>query len=713
MTDLNQRLQELFLKIIDRPLTEWPAFVDENCELPELRNRLQELLDAHIRSGAFLDKPAIEAYANLAFPLAGQIDQFRIIRLIGQGGAGQVYLAEDTVLNRLVALKVIGHFDTSIDCNAENLVRFQREARAGARLVHPSIVKVHQTGETGGYFYIAMEYVEGTTLREWIESEAGFSKVGTTQRFQTVAKLISQIADATDCAHRAGVVHRDIKPSNILIDAEGNARLADFGIAQINSEKTEQRPGVILGSCPYMSPEQARILDVDIDHRTDIFSLGVVLYEAISRKRPFEGETFPDVLKALTDCRPMQLKRIVSSVPHDLAVICHKAIEKDVNDRYQSAAHLFADLQCFLAGRPILACPPSYGRRIRSWAKSHYRFALIGAIGILVSSLIALGVLYKTQEISAEAEKKRALALELSQMGLLSVLKKHSGAKVWLSRISDELKIGQAILIGTAPTSKHLDPGLYRVILDDGQTKLEATSLIDAGTVDEIEVNSPLQEVIAGLVEIPGRQYELGDEDSTYPLSSLRQSLIPTFRISPTEVSNREYREFVVATKRPPPYWWANPYDEKIDDLPVTGITWDEANLYCRWRGVRLTTPDEWEATARGPNRTRFPWGNDRNDNIIRQELEKLDVVAYRKFARPVKSDPHLATPLGVKHMFSNVQEYTEGIAVDNNRGLVLKGRSWSDFPFCKLSDVPIFSGRRLRSINLGFRVSLSINTER
>jgi serine/threonine protein kinase len=699
MTDLNQRLQELFLKIIERPLSEWPAFVDENCELPELRNRLQELLDAHIRSGAFLDKPAIEAYANLAFPLAGQIDQFRIIRLIGQGGVGQVYLAEDTVLKRLVALKVIGHWDTSIGSNAENIVRFQREARAGARLVHPSIVQVHQTGETGGFFYIAMEYVEGTTLREWIESEASFAKVGTTQRFQTVAKLISQIADATDCAHRAGVVHRDIKPSNILIDTEGNARLADFGIAQINSEKTVQRPGVILGSCAYMSPEQARILDVDIDHRTDIFSLGVVLYEAISRKRPFEGETFPDVLKALTDCRPRHLKRIVSSVPHDLAVICHKAIEKDVNDRYQSAAHLFADLHCFLAGRPILASPPSYGRRIRSWAKSHYRYAIAGAIGILVSSLIGLGVLYQS--------------LKRTQMGLISVSKKHSGAEVWLSRFSDELKIEQATLIGTAPTSTYLSPGLYRVSLVGGQTRLEATSLIDAGTVDVIEVNVPLREVIAGLVEIPGRQYELGDEDSTYTLSSRRQSLIPTFRISPTEVSNREYREYVVATNATPPYWWTTPYDEEIDDLPVTGITWDEANLYCRWRGVRLLTPDEWEVAARGPNGTRFPWGNDRKNEIMRLEVEKLDVVAYRKFARPVKSDLHLATPLGIKHMFSNVQEYTEGIAVDRGRDLVVKGRSWSDTPFVELSSILTLNGRSLKSINRGFRVALSINNER
>jgi formylglycine-generating enzyme required for sulfatase activity len=325
--------------------------------------------------------------------------------------------------------------------------------------------------------------------------------------------------------------------------------------------------------------------------------------------------------------------------------------------------------------------------------------ALVGAIGILLSSLIALGVRYES--------------LKRSQMGLLTVSKKHKGAKVWLSRISDDLKIGRPTRIGTAPTWAYLSPGLYRVILDDGKTKLEATSLIDAGTEDEIEVNVPLPEVIAGLVEIPGGQYELGGKESTDLLSSQRQSLIPTFRISQSEVANREYREFVVATNRPPPYWWTTPYDEEIDDLPVTGITWDDANLYCRWRGVRLLTPDEWEAAARGPDGTLYPWGNDPKPEIIRQEEKILGVVAYRKFARPVESDLNLATPLGVNHMFSNVQEYTEGIAVDRNRGLVVKGRSWSDSPFEELSDVRTLSGRKLTSVNRGFRVALSINNER
>jgi serine/threonine protein kinase len=699
MSELNRKLHDLFIEAIEKPPKEWAAFIDEKCDTPELRARLERLLNAHARSGEFLESTAIEVYSNLAFPFGGRIEEFRIIRLIGKGGAGHVYLAEDTVLKRLVALKIVDHSAASQGKGDEVVERFRREARAVARLSHPSVVQVYQTGEKEGLSYIAMEYVEGTTLREWMDSAEESEQSGTSQRIHLIAKLISQVADAMDCAHRAGVIHRDIKPSNILIDVDGNARLADFGIAQITTEETLQRTGVVMGSCAYMSPEQARVLDIKVDHRTDIFSLGIVLYEAISRQRPFEGATFSDVLRALTDCNPKPLTRVVPNISNDLAVICHKAIEKDVNDRYPSAAHFFADLKCFLNDQPILARPPTVYRRLRNWFKAHQRLAVYAIIACLLLALLGMNSLY--------------YSVKRTQMGQLQVSEKHAGTRVRVSRLSDKLELENSIDIGVAPVSTYLSPGLYRVMLMGSEETLEATSLIEAGTVDILEVNAPSKEVVDKMVEISGGMYEIGDASTSVELTSKRSVEKAAFKISATEVSNREYREYVLAHKVAAPSSWPDPYDPAIDDLPVSGISWDEANLYCRWRGVRLPTPDEWEIASKGPGGSVFPWGSSRGDIIQREEIETLNQDVYRSLARPVDSDPQLATPLGIKHMLSNVQEYTEGIAVERSSGLIVKGRSWVDSPFVKPSAIFVLSDRDVVALNRGFRVALSINDER
>lgn len=699
MSDLNQKLHDLFIEAIDKPPREWATFIEEKCDSPELRIRLERLLNAHARSGEFLESTAIEVYSNLAFPFGGRIEQFRIIRLIGKGGAGHVYLAEDTLLRRFVALKVVDHSAASQEDRAEVVERFRREARAVARLSHPSVVQVYQTGEKDGLSYIAMEYVEGTTLREWMDSNDDSAQEGPSKRIRVVAKLVSQVADAMDCAHRAGVIHRDIKPSNILIDADGNARLADFGIAQITTEETLQRTGVVMGSCAYMSPEQARVLDIKVDHRTDIFSLGIVLYEAVARQRPFDGATFSDVLRALTDCNPKPLKKAVPDLSNDLAIICHKAIEKDVNDRYPSAAHFFADLKCFLDDQPILARPPSLNRRVRNWLKNHQRAAVNGILVCLLLALFGMTSLY--------------FSMIRSQMGKLQVSEKHRGALVKVSRLSKKLEPEKAIDIGVAPVSTYLSPGLYRVALVGSGDTLEASSLIEAGTVDFVEISIPTKEVMDKLVEISSGMYELGDANTSVELTAKRTVVKTAFRISPTEVSNREYREYVIANKVAAPSSWPIPYDPAIDDLPVSGISWDEANLYCRWRGVRLPTPDEWEIASKGPGGAVFPWGDGRNDMIRREEVESLDKDVYRSLARPVDSDPQLATPLGIRHMLSNVQEYTEGISVERNNGLIVKGRSWLDSPFVKPSSIFVLSDRDVVAFNRGFRVALSVTDER
>ena len=683
----------MFMEAIQINPSDWPVFLDTNCDSPELKEKVKSLLDAHVGSGDFMAETVMEAYPALTFPFGGEVEEFKIIRLIGKGGMGRVYLAEDTVLKRLVALKVVQHEDATGTANDEVISRFRKEARAAARLVHPGIVQIYRTGEREGFSYIAMEYVEGENLSEKLNSHTENVINEPSRRFRNIALLAAQIADAIEHAHRAGVIHRDIKPSNILIDQTGKARLADFGVARILNEDTLIQTGSIVGSCAYMSPEQARVCDIDVDHRSDVFSLGVVLYEAVSLQRPFQGDNFNDLMKALSDCNPKPLKRVCPNVPFDLSVICHKAIEKDVINRYQSAAHFYADLRCFAEGRPILARPPGLRRRIRDGLRKHLSYVVAAIFLVLTTALLATLWMMESQ--------RRA------QMGRISVSDFHQGAFVTAKRFGDELAIEETIELGVAPITTYLKPGLYRIVIQDSDTYLEASSLIDKGSHDWIEVKTPRPELIRELIEIPEGPYQLGTDKAKKSLNRRRTPTLTAFRISPTEVSNREYREFVNATGARAPTTWPTPYDNSFDNLPVSDVSWDEANSYCRWRGVRLPTPDEWEAASLGPDGAKFPWGNHPHKDIQRKEAPFMDPTAYQRFASPVDFD-QLATPRNVKHMNSNVQEYTEGIASSRNRGQILKGRSWASSPFLEPSHLVVLSSRSVRSPSIGFRVALS-----
>lgn len=501
MSNLESKSHDLFTKAVELSSSEWPAFLADNCDSDELRTKVQRLLDLHARSEDFLLKSAAATYPHLVSPYGEHIEEFKLIRQIGKGGMGIVYLAEDTKLKRPVALKVVTH-STSDHAVFD---RFQREARTAAGLNNHGIVKVYRNGEGNGFSFIAMEFVDGKTLQEHFDNSKKQHKGNDSARFTEIARLVSEVADSLDFAHRASVIHRDVKPSNILIDANGRARLTDFGIARITTEQTLLHTGDIIGSLHYMSPEQAKVCKNEVDHRTDIFSLGVVLYEAISTKRPFEGLTQHEIFNALAEGRPVSVRKVCPPVPLDLATICHKAIENDLSHRYQTAAHMSADLRCFIECRPILARPPSLARRIRCWAGNHQRVFLAACILLLALALTVVSFAY--------------MSAKQAGMGQLVVTEKHRGASVTATRYSDDLILETPQELGRAPLSVYLIPSLYSVTINDGVEELRTTSLIDAGAVDTIEMNSPDPAVISSLVLIPGGKYELGKAGSTYNLN--------------------------------------------------------------------------------------------------------------------------------------------------------------------------------------------------
>ncbi len=314
------------------------------------------------------------------------VGEFRLVALIGQGGMGQVWEAEQVALKRRVAVK----FVRPERVTAHQLELFAREARAGGRLSHPGIVSVFGHGESDGLAWIALEFVAGAwTLKDFLDeaTRAGELPPGYDRH---VARFVAEIAEALQAAHEAGVIHRDVKPQNVLITADDKPKVTDFGLARLTDEAALSVTGDFAGTYLYMSPEQAMAKRMGLDHRTDVFSLGVVLYELLALRRPFEGDTSQQVAEQIVTKDPPDPRTLRSKVPRDLAVIANHALEKERDKRYQTMKEFAADLRRYLGNEPIHATPPTRLDRAVKWTKRNPGKSSAAAIVAVTFTVIAL-----------------------------------------------------------------------------------------------------------------------------------------------------------------------------------------------------------------------------------------------------------------------------------------------------------------------------------
>lgn len=360
-----QKVKELFEAALDRGPTERAAFLTQTCAGdPEIKMEVESLLAAHEADSGFMNTPVGNLLVSNK-PMLTEGDHFgpyEEISLLGEGGMGQVFLAVDTRLGRKVALKLL---PSSYTGEPERVRRFEQEARAASALNHPNIVTIHEIGQTDSIHFIATEFVDGRTLREHMKNVR--------MTLSEVLDIAAQIASALQAAHEAGIVHRDIKPENIMLRRDGFVKVLDFGLAKLAererwdketwrrrdgfeipvpppfhppvSVSTRTDPGVVMGTAAYMSPEQAR--GAEVDARTDVWSLGVVLYELVAGRAPFEGETAGQVVLSILEKKPQPLSSEVE-VPAELKQIISKAISKNKRDRYQTANEMAFEIKNLL-----------------------------------------------------------------------------------------------------------------------------------------------------------------------------------------------------------------------------------------------------------------------------------------------------------------------------------------------------------------------------
>lgn len=449
------------------------------------------LLNAAGADHAGIDDPAAEA----DFP--ARIGRYRLLKRIGEGGMGIVFEAVQDYPSRNIALKLI-----RVGFGSKSLLRFKHEAEMLGRLRHPGIVHVYEAGihysPAGAQIpYMAMELIQGVPLEEYARQQ----ELGTRGRLA----LFAQICDAVEHAHQRGVIHRDLKPRNVLVDAGGQPKVFDFGIARateadLRTTTLHTSTGQLLGTVHYMSPEQASGDPTAIDTRSDVYSLGVILYELLTGRLPYEMEnrSIADAVRIIRDTEPTRISVVDRSYRGDIETLLSKALEKEKRRRYGSPGELGADVRRYLADLPLVARPASALYQLRKFTRRHR--ALVTAAGLCLLLLVGGGIGTTTGLISA-MHANRQLAHSVLETTALRDQARESERKATseLARTRQVIKVMRSMLRAAHPAvARGRDTTLLREVLENTVAKMDAGELGDQPSV-EAEIRATISETYNGI----------------------------------------------------------------------------------------------------------------------------------------------------------------------------------------------------------------------
>ena len=482
------------------------------------------------------------------------VGRVRIDKYLARGGMAEVYLGSHLTLERPVAIKFLHSY---IEQDADLLSRFHREARVVAGLRHPNIVQIFDFDSTDGHPYIVMEYLKGPTLANYLRRmHERHERIPPHQ----VARLLKGLTAALDYAHEQGVIHRDIKPGNILLNSRADeisfdkpltndveAILTDFGLVRIVDATSQTASGMVSGTPMYMSPEQAR--GDKTDHRTDIYSLGVVLYEMLAGRVPFEADSTMTILHMQINSPPPP----IPGVPGAVQAVMNRALTKNPEERYQTSREMAVDFY------------------------------------------LAIGVTAQAETIR-EALPEHIAATAPAPV---SINEKPARSPIWIG-----VGIFSLIcLIALAVGAFRLLPRLTNSIIP---TEGAVTEIAEPTLSTAPSVTADLPEA-AGMVEIKAGNYEVGRAPADDYHSSVRAISLNGLWIDQFQTTNNQYQLFVDATGA------QAAQEVGAENNPVRGVTWDQATAYCSWAKKRLPTEAEWEAAGRGPGTAPqlYPWGTD------------------------------------------------------------------------------------------------------
>ncbi|MDH3223317.1 MAG: protein kinase, partial [Gemmatimonadota bacterium] len=676
------------------------------------------------------------------------VSHYRVLDKLGGGGMGVVYRAEDTRLGRHVALKFL---PTELTSDPVARTRFVQEARAASALDHANICTIHDIDETStGQLYIVMALYDGETLKSRLQH-------GPLKAREAMAAA-RQVAAGLDTAHGLGIVHRDIKPANLMYTRRGEVKILDFGVAKLLGQAGVTRTGSSVGTLAYMSPEQLEGRD-DVGPRADLWALGVVLYEMLTGRRPFEGRSEAETAAAILAQEPSPLDPSGDELAAGLTSLVTDLLRKRPEDRPPSASAVIERLDALsspsqTAHRPLYRSPVTWvgvaaaavliAASIILPARSRARLDAARAALPEVAALAQEGRFSEAFVAAVELEDvlsgDSALAAIIEEASdLLTIRTEPPGATVWLTTfretaadgastpwIADE-PMGQTPLVAVrVPRGDHLllieAEGFERVerVVSSVLSRVEALKFGQPfDIVLDVEL-SPLGSIPSEMVAVPGGEYTLVSADAP---PGATQSL-DAFLIDRFETTNQDYlafvrsggyaepslwppdmppsalAEFVDRTGLPGPRNWSEQrFEASAARHPVSGVTWYEASAYCRWREKSLPTIFEWEKAARGGAFTHV-------EGVVLPwglvaPRQSIEARANFGSTGPVDVDTHPfgMSPYGAYEMAGNVREFTANAA---EGGYVAMGASWQDRPyqFASIATPPGLSS----SPTLGFR---------